>query len=196
MKRMNLRLWLTASQRRKLELFAYMVILAAGCTAGMICRIKCGDIFLCRFSEAYGIPGDYNSMAEVFVYSLRWNLSIWLLSMYLGFCAIGQPCLAAVLVLHGFSAGCCLTGFSENMTARMLPGYVLSAVFTVAVSFMLLLGVREAVRLSGMWVKVYFSGTDAPEMRRRLRLYFVRFTVLLVMIISASLLYAVCVSFL
>lgn len=196
MKRMNLRLWLTASQRRRLELFAYMIMLAAGCIAGMLCTTKCGDVFLCRFSEAYGIPGNYNGTAEAFICSVRWNLSVWLLSMCLGFCAIGQPCLAAVLVLHGFAAGCCLTRLSADITAGMLPGYALSAVFTVAVSFIILLGVREAVRLSGISVKVYFSETDAPEMRRRLKLYFVRFAVLFVMILALSILYAVCISFL
>ena len=191
MNRMNIRIWLTASQRRALGIFCYMVLLIAGCAAGTICRMTDAFAPLCQFCIRYGIPCLSNMDGSLFLASMRWNGCILLMSFCLGFCAIGQPFLCTLLVLHGFGLGCLLTGLTDAASVRtLLFPYTLAAIYGMAVSFLLLLGVRESMRLSCVYLKICTQSADAQEMCRRLRMYAVRFVVLLLLILSVSGLYA------
>ncbi len=192
MKRMSLRLWFTAAQRRKLEIFIYMLLLAIGCILGTFCVMKYEDSSMCRFCITYGMTGDTASSLDVFFYSLMRNGCLWFLAFFLGFCAIGQPFLLAVLTIHSFVSGCCLAKLSKELTVSALPLYVLTAVYTITVSFILLLAVREAMRLSCSSFGVYVLETDTLDMGKRLKFYLVRFGVLLFMILAASGIYALC----
>jgi len=65
------------------------------------------------------------------------------------------------------------------------------AVFTIASSFIILLAVRSAVRFSLAAIEVYISESSAEGMRKNLKLYFVRFGILFLMVLLLSGIYAV-----
>ncbi len=191
MNRMNIRIWLTASQRRALGLFCCMVLMIAGCTVGTICTLTDSWEPLCRFCVRYGISwGDFGE-GSVFLAAIRWNGCVLLVSFCLGFCAIGQPFLGALLMLHGFGVGCMLMEISDTGAGKtMLLQYIFTAAYGMGASFLLLLGVREAVRLSCVYIRTCICSTDAQEMSRRVRLYALRFGVLLIFLLAASGIYA------
>lgn len=189
MKRLNMRLWFTSSQRRTLELAVYMLLLTAGCTAGTLCMLKSEENSVCRFCLAYGIPDVSAEGADQLLSSLRWSVGVMMLAVCLGFCGIGQPFLALLLGFHGFGTGCVLASLSQDITIHRLPLYALAAFYAVGVSYILLLGIREAMRFSCTYAHACLYGADGTEMRSRLRLYCVRFAVLLVMLFISALLY-------
>lgn len=190
MKRMSLRLWFTAAQRRKLEVLIYMLLLAIGCILGTFFVMKYEDSSICKFCITYGMAGDSADGSDVFLYSIMRNGGLWILTLFLGFCAVGQPFLLAVLTIHSFVSGCCLAKMSKELIVSALPLYILTAVYTIMVSFILLLAVREAMRFSCASLGVYVSETDTLDMGKRLKFYLIRFSVLLFMILTASGIYA------
>lgn len=194
MKNMSLRLWFTASQRRKLEIFVYMLLLAAGCALGTLCVMKHENSAFCRFCTEYGAPKSDTDGARVFLYYIIRNGSLWIISLLLGFCAVGQLFLLSVLLIHSFASGCCLAELSKELTASAFPSYALTAFYTIMVSFVLLLAVREAMRFSCAALSVYVSENDISDMGKRLKLYLIRFGVLFFMILAMSGIYAVCSS--
>lgn len=192
MKRMSLRLWFTASQRRKLEIFTYMLLLAAGCIFGTFFMIRHEDSSVCRFCIKYGILDPSEDITVVFISSIIRNELLCFISMIFGFCAVGQPFLIAVLIIHSFISGCCLSKLSEELTAAAIPVYILTSVYTIIISFILLLAVRESMRLSCASMGVYVSETDTSDMSKRLKFYLIRFCILILMILAASGIYALC----
>lgn len=191
MKRMSLRLWLTSSQRRKLEIFIYIMLLVIGFIAGIFCVMKYEDISICKFCTTYGMAKLSAGRAEVFLFSVLRNGVPWLLSIFFGLCAVGQPCLLSIILMQGFTVGCCLAYISKDFTAAIFPRYMFEAVFTIASSFILLLAVRSAVRFSVAAIELYISENSAEGMCRSLKLYFVRFGILLLMILLLSGIYAI-----
>lgn len=183
MKWMNLRLWLNASQRRTLEMICFLALLGAGCITGTVFMLSSGDSVLCRFCLAYGLP---QTDGNILLTSLRWCGGMLIMSFFLGFCGIGQPLLITLLFLHGFSAGCCLTELSLDTAAEEPLIYAAAALYTIAASFTLLLGVRESARLSCTSMKACLSESDSSDMRRRFRLYCIRYAVLIALVIAES----------
>lgn len=183
MKWMNLRLWLNTSQRRALEMMCLLVLLCAGCITGTVFILNGSDNVICRFCLAYGLP---EISTGILLSSLRWCGGILIMGFFLGFCGIGQPLLIMLLYLHGFSAGCCLTELSLDIAAEKPFMYTAAAVYTITASFTLLLGMRESARLSCTSMKACLSESDSSDMRRRFRLYCIRYAVLIILIIAES----------
>ena len=183
---LNFRLRLTSSQRRTFELLAYMLILSAGCIAGTLFMLNEWDNPVCRFCLAYGIPNVSLQGAGLLISSLSCCMGVMLLSVFLGFCGTGQIFLALLLIFHGFSTGCTLTSLSQNLTLSMLPLYALAALYTAAVSYMILLGVREAMGFSCTYIHTLLYGADSTAARNRLRLYCLRFAVLLILLFISN----------
>ncbi len=175
MKRINVRLWMNESQRRTLEMFFYLILLAAGCMLGTLCLLSGKAEELAGFCTAYAVPHiDGNIMLS----SMKWCSSLLTASFFLGFCGIGQPFLCLLLAFHGFGTGCALAGLFSDYLLENISVCIIAAVFAVLVSMTLLLGVRESVRLSFAYIKAYFYDTDTSEMRQRLRMCFLRYIVL------------------
>lgn len=191
MKRMSLRLWLTSSQRRKLEISIYVILLVIGFMAGMFCIMKHENMSICKFCITYGMIKSPANRAEVFLFYFFRNGVPWLLSIFFGLCAVGQPCLLIILLMHGFTSGCCLAYLSKDFTAVIVPRYMAEAIFTIASSFIILLAVRSAVRFSLAAIEVYISESGAEGMCKSLKLYFVRFGILFLMILLLSGIYAI-----
>lgn len=189
MKMLNMRLWLTASQRRTLSLAVYMLLFAAGCIAGTFCIINFKDNSLCKFCLMCGLPDTSSEGIKLFLSSLSYSIGILTLALCLGFCGIGQIFLTALLLFHGFSIGCILTSLSQDFTISILPLYALAALYTAAVSYIILLGIREAMNFSCTYVHVLLYGAESSDMRNRLHLYCLRFAVLMGILIIFSLLY-------
>lgn len=189
MNRMNIRVWLTVSQRRTLGIFCYMALLIAGCAAGTISILTDRLNSFCSLCLQFGtFPSEEGGLL---LSALRWNGCILLLGFFLGFCAVGQPFLGILLAAQGFSMGCLLTEMTHGMTGQMqLLRYLLTAVFEMAVSFVLMLGVRESTRLSCVYAGICMQGADALEMSRRLRLYVLRYSVLLLLVLASCGIYA------
>lgn len=184
MNRMNVRIWMTASQRRTLGLFCCMLVMLAGCTAGTVCMQNGTLEPLCQFCIRYGIRSETNN---IFWGAVRQSGGILLTGFCLGLCAAGQPFLCLLLALQGFSTGCLLTDLiGEGFSQMILLRFVLTAVYAIAASFLLLLGLREAMRLSCVWIRACVQETEPLELRRRLRLYGVRFAVLFLLLLAAG----------
>lgn len=192
MKRISLRLWFTASQRRKLEIFIYMALLVLGCMAGTFFTQKYENIPICRFCIKYGMPELLANNADVFFTAVFKNTGLLILSMFFGLCAVGQPCLLGVLLFHSFSAGCCLVKLSSGITVSGIPVYIAAAAYTAATSIILLLAVRESVRAATAAFRMYVSENDGElSICKRLKLYFIRFGVLFFINLVSSGIYAV-----
>ncbi|MBQ8687991.1 MAG: hypothetical protein IJ512_05530 [Ruminococcus sp.] len=191
MNRLNIRIWMTAAQRRTLALFCCMLLLTAGCAAGTICMEKNALEPLCQFCLRYGVPCPDSRTNSIFLSAMGWNGSMLLAGLCLGFCAVGQPFLCALLALQGFAVGCLLTRIAEaGFSQQMLLQFSLGAVYGIAASFLLLLGMREAMRMSCIYLKTCTQDCEAAAMRRRLRLYGIRFGAILLLLLAASGIYA------
>lgn len=181
MKWLNMRLWLNSSQRRALETGCYLAVLGIGCIAGTLFMLTDTGSSLCRFCLAYALP---QTDGNVLLSAFRWCAGVLILGFFLGFCGIGQPLIITLLAFHGFSAGCCLTSLSMNIAADAPLIYACAALYTAAASFTLLLGMRESARLSCVSMKSCLSENDSFNMRRRFRMYCIRYIVLLLMILA------------
>ena len=187
MKRINLRLWLNASQRRALEMTFYLLILGLACSGGTLFMLFGKDSSVAEFSLAYAVP---QADGAIIMSSLRWCLCIQLFGFFLGFCCLGQPLLVLLLAFHGFCTGCRLTELSDTAADASPVLYIISAIYAAAVSFSLLLCVRESVRLACKSMKVCLYGSDSLDMRRRFKLYFVRYIIVFFLIAAETAGYA------
>lgn len=111
-----------------------------------------------------------------------------LLGMFLcGFSAVGQPFSIAILLFRGIGFGLSLGYFYGNLEGQgilsaagmLLPSGALAG-------YALILGCREALRMSGTFFRVMTSG--AAMSRRTFRVYGVKFLILTGMEIGAALL--------
>ena len=111
-----------------------------------------------------------------------------LLGMFLcGFSAVGQPFSIAILLFRGIGLGLSLGYFYGNLEGQgilsaagmLLPSGALAG-------YALILGCREALRMSGTFFRVMTSG--AAMSRRTFRVYGFKFLILTGMEIGAALL--------
>jgi hypothetical protein len=190
MHKLHVHIWMTASQRRTAGFLCYLLLILTGCMVGVICTQIGTCSALRTFCTRYGMQfpdaeGDFGFVSAIFR-----SGGALLLSGCLGLSAIGQPFLCILLLLQGFSIGCQRTQAALPETVPHMLHAACGAAYAVCVSFFLLLGVREAVRLSCLSARIWMQGADAQEMQKRIRLYAVRFAVLLLLLLVTIGIYA------
>ncbi len=180
---MGIRIWLTAAQRRHLEMAFCMALLVLGCIGGTLCMRMERLHTLCRLlTQMCG-----NRLLDAF----GWNGCALLGCLFLGFCAVGQPLLCMIPLLFGFRLGCMLTSLSTGMAIHHLAQYLLTAAFSIVASFFLLLGVRESLRMSCVYLRLSAADMQPEQLSQRIRLYLIRHSILLMLTFTASGLYAI-----
>ncbi len=136
---------------------------------GMFFQTPCGMFSL--FAEAIG------------------GVALFLLCLFLlGFSAIGQP--FAMLILFGY--GVCMGGsFQMQCSSGNAVLYsVALLLYFVPMSVLMVVGARESVRFSRLFLVYGFRDEPEENMYHRFRMYCVRFLVLAVFLVIAALLYS------
>ncbi|MCI8776291.1 MAG: hypothetical protein HFK00_02705 [Oscillospiraceae bacterium] len=183
---------LSSSQKRKLSIFILMILLLAGAIAGtlMVCMGK-DDVFSSPDSMFYEFIRNYSkkTTAELFLCSLKPMIIILLLQFISGFFAIGQPIAVGTIILKGVVSGISASAVYLNYGARgAAVNLVMLVPFVLISSFILIMGARESVRFSNHFFRFAVGKQNDTEVRPEIKLYCLRFAVLILfsLIISAA----------
>ncbi|MDR0919749.1 MAG: hypothetical protein LBM93_11000 [Oscillospiraceae bacterium] len=109
--------------------------------------------------------------------------------MLCGFCAVSQPLVLLTLLVRGFSlgAGICVT-YLERETGGLFLTAVAIVPFGLLSSAVLVLAAREAIRSANIFIDFAFRfGDKRPD----IKLYFLKFTILLILLMITILLQGV-----
>lgn len=121
------------------------------------------------------------TVLSVFIRSVTWTSFLLTVLFVLGFCGISQPLELLVLLWRGTALG---ISVSYMYSVYEIKGTLISALMilphAVMTSVILVFAVREALRASGLYI-LHISGrtTDPDEAQHQMKLYFIRFAVLM-----------------
>ena len=157
-----------------------VVILLAGFTVG---SIAAGYVMpeSSLFDSILSISGCFKSSLGSLILKSFFMIGIQLIFLYaVGFWAFSQPLSLAVLLVYGAGFG---TTVSLLYRLFGLKGIFFAAFLLIPQgalgAIIVILAVRESVKLSNMLAGVFFSGGEGPS-RKVLKLFTKKFTVLLI----------------
>ena len=129
-----------------------------------------------------------NTVLEVFLNCFRMTGMFIGALFALGFCSCGQPLCGALLIYRGFGIGAAVAQLYMLMGMSALPVvFVLVLPKALAVSYITSLSARESLKLSGMQFMLVFRDVFPEEkMQRTVKLYCIKFLVLMVFVILIS----------
>lgn len=172
-----------------------ITLLFAVITAGVFL----GTLLFCRSSRQLVYTSDAlchgfikllcpQSIAEMFVRSFSWTFILLMLMMLSGFCSISQPFSMILLFWRGSALG---VSVSYMYSIYGLKGAAVSVLMilpnAVATSLILVYAARESLRLSNLLL-IYIAEKCRNEDKYlpQIKLYFLRFAVLMLMVVISS----------
>ncbi|MDO5559080.1 MAG: hypothetical protein Q4F95_05720 [Oscillospiraceae bacterium] len=176
--------------KRMRVLTLLMCVLAAGIAAGTIfyCLTDNKAVFLSdKLSHGFIKLSQQQSVISVFYRSVSWTSMFVILLMLSGFCAISQLISISLLFYRGAALGMAVSYMYGLYGSRAVPAVIIMvlphALFT---SVILLLAVRESVRFSNLSFLYIVRRLPDDEERPELKLYMIRFAVLLFLVLISA----------
>ncbi len=144
----------------------------------------CHSIFLDHgFAEHAGT----RTLLSVLRGSFRPTAILLLLDLLLGFSAIGQPFAVLILLDRGMALGIATAATYFTYGMRGLPVVLLLQFpHAAATSVLLLLAARESMRFSRQLTEFLLRDGDLPGLRGQLKLYFIKYLVLLLLLLICA----------
>ena len=184
---------LTRTESRRICIFLLHIAVVAGIAVGaaIVAAKKDTDLSGEWWLHQYFAPAySGNTVLAVFRNTFVSSAVQLVLIMLLGFFSLGQPFGAALLVYRGVGIGASVASmYMISGAGSLLPILVLVVPKAIILSYISVLGVREAFRLSAVQLRFLFRD-ELPEakMKRAVKLYFVKFLVLaaIIMLVSAA----------
>lgn len=177
--------------RRMRVLTLLMCVLAAGIAAGTVfyCIADDKSVFLSeKLNHGFIKLSEGQSLVSVFYRSVSWTALFVVILMLFGFSAITQLISISLLFYRGAALGMAISYMYGIYAVRAVPIILVMilphALFT---SIILILSVRESVRFSNIYLLYMLHKLGENEERPELKLYAVRFAVLLIMVLLSSL---------
>lgn len=127
------------------------------------------------------------TLTEVFIRSVSWTSFLLILLFVLGFCSISQPLELMVLLWRGTALG---LSVSYMYSIYEIKGAVISALMilphAVITSVVLVFAARESLRFSDLYILHIAGRDDESSSAPQLKLYIIRFAVLLTAALVSS----------
>lgn len=129
------------------------------------------------------------SVFEAFLSSFK-NTAVFIAMLFLfGLCAVSQPAEVFILFYRGMALGISISSTYYAYGFKGLPMALLMILpHAVLSSVILILAVRESVKLSNIFAGFAFSDKKNNEFNPQVKLYFIKYVVLLVLLVLSSLL--------
>lgn len=179
----------TKSFRDTLFFAVLMFLMAAGVSLGAFFgaphTVNVSDVF--PAVGAFFGEARVSSFGMAFLVSLLSSGSAVLCCFLFGFCVIGQPFHAAVLVYRGLVLGAASARIYSLYGARgFIITLLLAVPCTIFSSFAIILSAREGMRFSKMLMKLVTGSADIDP-KEKLKLYMLKFSVIFAIILLSSL---------
>lgn len=174
----------TGTESRRICLFLLNAAVAAGVLTGAVI-VSAGKIDLSEESwllhQFFSPQYSGNTIMEVFKNTFMSSCLFLAAVFMLGFFSMAQPVGAALLVYRGIGIGASVAELYMKSGAGALPEVLILVVpKAIALSFIASLAVREMLRLScSQFVFLFRDELPEEKMKRTVRLYFIKFFVLL-----------------
>ncbi len=169
----------------KTSILIMLILIVLGIIIGTAFYTQCPEIVntMGRFVKT----ADKRSIITVFSEAFTDTFLILVLLMILGFGSVFQPLEISSLLLHGFILG---VSFSHTYTVYAMKGFFISVLMilphALAVSVILVLAVRESMRMSTSIAVFAFKGDSELIKRPDLSTYFLKFSVLAILLAVSS----------
>lgn len=168
-----------------------MVVIVIGIFIGSLAVSRAEDTVVIKRFLGGVLPSE--SFAQMFSEGLIFVGSCLIMLMLCGFCAVGQAFTLLTLLVRGFTIG---AGISITYLTYGAKGVTMTAVLIAPAALMtcavLMLGARESIRQSNIISKFTFKRDPDPK-QADVKLYFLKFAVLVVLLLIALLLQSVLV---
>ena len=130
-----------------------------------------------------------HSVADNFINSFRNTGFLIIILFILGFGAVSQPIEAFILFYRGVALGISVsyTYFHYGFKGFLIALLVILP-HAVGSSIILILATRESIRSSNMFAGFAFAGKGNDKANSQVRMYFIKFIVLLVLLVISSIL--------
>lgn len=182
---------LTGSENRRLCFIFLTAVMTMGILIGSIIAVSEHSFINNKavFNQFISPLNNGNTLFEIMKNTVISVGGILALIFCTGFFSIGQPLAVAVMLYRGIG-----TGISVALTYMTFgeKGVYITLLFIVpkilATSVILILGIREALRLSNIIYSYLFKGSAEENMNRYIRLYCVKFFVLLLFVFVTAIL--------
>ncbi len=145
-------------------------------------------IFLSEFMcNCFIRTTETKSIIDVFTDAVSWTSALVILQFLLGFCAISQVVEISVLFYRGITLGISFA-YTYSMYGKSAFGILLLMVLPHALitSVVLVLASREALRFSNSYICCLSGNVDDDMHESNLRLYVIRFIVLMLMVVVSA----------
>lgn len=181
---------LTGTQRRKLSLGLLFLLMSGGVVAGtvMVCAADSPDT-LNRglFTQNLLKTPEIKTVIQIYLNAFL-PLGTALLVQYLcGFSALGQILTAAGIVYRGVSTGIAASLFYMMLGIKGVAAILIMLFpFAAASAAILILGARESIKFSNLFMNFAFGKHDDEDRHPEIKLYTVKFVVLIIFSIVAA----------
>ncbi len=184
---------LTGTQSRRLCLFLLNLTIVAGITIGAVmtaCSREDGFAENTWLNQYFAPIYSGNTVLDVFRNTFFSSAAFLAVIFILGFFSLGQPFGIALLVYRGVGIGVSVAQMYGLNGLSALPAVgILIIPKAIVLSFTASLAVRELIKLSNAQFSFLFRDKIAEEkMRREVKLYFIKFIVLIVVTMLTAML--------
>lgn len=162
-----------------------LIFIVIGIIVGTVFYVKCPEI-----SETFGHfikTPDKRSILTVFGEAFTDTFILIVLLMLMGFGSIFQPFEIATLLYRGFALG---VSFSYTYSLYAVKGFFICVLMilphALITSVLLVLAVRESMRMSTSIAVFSFKGDSEIIKRPDVHMYIIKFTVLAVLLVVSS----------
>lgn len=176
----QLRTGISEGEERQRVFRRLLLVLLLGIALGAVLAWRAPVLAQSRwFQQGFGEPAQERNLLTVFLDGLLPTVLLLLSALLFGFFAGGQLPALALLVWRGMALGCAAGGTYAAYGIRGLPVVLFLQLPHAAVtSVLLLLAVRETLRLSVSFFRFAISACERDGLREQSRLYLIRFLVL------------------
>lgn len=180
---------LTRPESRKLCFIFLTALMTAGILAGSMIAVSEQNFINGKavFNQFISPLNNGNTLLEIIRNDIISVGGILLLVFCTGFFSVGQPLAALLILYRGIGAG-----ISVALTYMTFgeKGVYITLIFIVpkllATTVILILGIREAIKLSNIIYSYLFRGTAEDNMNRYIKLYCVKFLVLILLVLITA----------
>lgn len=174
----------TKSAKPKTGMFFLFLMLIAGVALGTVAVILAENTEIFKQYMVHGgLLPERGGVIHNFVYYSSGILIFVSFMFVFGFCAIGQPATLAFLILRGFSIGCSVSVlYMEFGKSAIAEALTLIVPFAVLTGFVMILAARESIKFSNYFAAYAIKNESSGGKGNVLRLYLVKYFVIVIML--------------
>lgn len=185
-----------AQYKKRISLLILLLCFIVGMMYGVLLLRSQTDVYshLRFWTTEYTQSLQDQSLLQNFFSSFS-SMFLFLLAAYLlGFSSIGQPCILLIPLFRGLGLGAFMGYlYVEQGMAGIGYSILILLPYSLITLAAILIGCREALRLSTALFRNVLLGTGAPIGIGVLKLYHIKFLILCLFVLTAAVLNTICV---